>query len=134
MRWIFIAGMVAVTTLAADGQVHKYDPLTRHCKLLEANPAILESGEAIRLAINKVIPPPVDDQKITDAQVIVTVAVDAGGSPQCAAALEEYPPLARACVDAAKGWKFDPYTAEGQAVPFVTRLTFHVTPKKVWVE
>ena len=133
MKFTFIASMVAVITLAAVGQVHKYDPLTRDCKLLKANPAILELGEAIRLAISKVIPQALGDRQNGDAQVIVTVAVDAGGSPQCLAATD-VSLLTRSGIEATKGWKFDPYVVEGHAVPFVTRLTFHFTQQKVWVE
>jgi TonB-like protein len=134
MKLTLIASMAALITLAAVGQVHKYDPPTKGCKLLKANPPTIESGEAIRLAINKVIPQALGDPQNGDAQVVVTVAVDKGGSPQCVAAIEDYPLLARACIEAVKGWKFDPYTAEGHEVPFVTRLTFRFTQQKVRVE
>jgi hypothetical protein len=133
MKVTFIASAVAVIALAAIGRAQAYYPLSRNCKLLQANPAILESGEAIRRAINKVIPDPLGDQKGTKAQVIVTIAVAASGQPQCVAATE-VSLLTRSGIEAAKGWKFDPYIVKGQAVPFVTKLTFHFTQQKVWVE
>jgi outer membrane biosynthesis protein TonB len=133
MKVAFIACVVAIIALATIARAQKYDPLTRNCKLLKAKPAMLEPGEAIRRAINKVIPQALGDQQNAEAQVIVTVAVDAGGSPQCVAAAE-VSLLTRSGIEAAKGWKFDPYLVKGHAVPFVARLTFHFTQLKVWVE
>jgi outer membrane biosynthesis protein TonB len=133
MKLVFVASLAAVITLATVSRAQTYDPLTRNCKLLKSNPAMLEPEEAIRRAINKVLPPLLDDQKIGDAQVIVTVAVDASGSPQCVAATE-VSFLTRSGIEAAKGWRFDPYLVKGHAVPFVTRITFHFTRQKVWVE
>jgi hypothetical protein len=128
MKLVFVASLAAVITLATVSRAQTYDPLTRNCKLLKSNPAMLEPEEAIRRAINKVLPPLLDDQKIGDAQV--TVAVDAGGSPQCVAATE-VSFLTRSGIEAAKGWRFDPYLVKGHAVPFVTRITFHFTRQKV---
>jgi outer membrane biosynthesis protein TonB len=131
MKVAFIASVVAIISLATIARAQKYDPLTRNCKLLKAKPAMLEPGEAIRRAINKVIPQALGDHQNGEAQV--TVAVDAGGSPQCVAATE-VSLLTRSGIEAAKGWRFDPYLVKGHAVPFVARLTFHFTQLKVWVD
>jgi TonB family protein len=133
MKLTSIASVVAVIALATIACAQTYDPLTRNCKLLKAKPAILESGEANRRAINKVIPQALGDQQNEEGRVIVTIAVDAGGSPLCVAATE-VSPLTRSGIEAAKNWKFAPYIVEGHAVPFVTRITFHFTKEMVRVE
>jgi TonB family protein len=133
MKLAFLANVVVIIALASVARAQTYGPL-KNCQLLKARPAILESAEAIRRAINKIIPQVADDRRSDEGKVIVTVAVDADGSTRCVAAKDEFPVLTRACIEAAKDWKFDPYIVEGHAVPFATRLTFHFTQQKVWVE
>jgi hypothetical protein len=134
MKLIFIANVVAIIALASIVRAQTYDPLTSNCKLLKAKPVMLESAEAIRRATNQVIPQTLVDQSNSEVQSIVTVAVAEDGSTRCVAAKEEYPVLTRACIEAVKGWKFDPFLVNGHTLPFVTRLTFHLTHEKVWVE
>jgi outer membrane biosynthesis protein TonB len=133
MKSAFIANVVVIIALASIARAQTYGPL-KNCKLLKARPAILESGDAIRRAINKIIPQVLGDQQNEEGKVIVTVAVDADGSTRCVAAKNEYPLLTRDSIEAAKDWKFDPYIVEGHPVPFVARLTFYFTQQKVWVE
>jgi hypothetical protein len=128
MKLPSIINVVMIVALATIARAQTYEPL-KTCKLVKARPIILESGEVIRRAINKVIP-----KGNRDAAVIVTVAVDAEGSPRCIAAKNQDQLLASDCIEAAKHWKFDPYIVEGNPVPFVTRLTFHFTQQKAWVE
>jgi hypothetical protein len=134
MSRIILACAVAVLALHVAGCAQTYDISAWDCGLLKENPTNLGVGEAVRRATKRVMPVLLGDEKTMDARVTVAVAVDAHGSVQCVHAKEGHPLFIGACTEAAKDWKFRPYTVKGHSVPFVPDLTFHFTGQKVRLE
>jgi hypothetical protein len=132
-RIVFLC-VVAVLTLHGAGNAQGYDISAWDCDLLKATPAQLGAGDAARRATKKVIPELLSDATIKDARVTVAVVVDAGGSVQCVHGKQGHPLLIGASIEAAKNWKFRPYTVKGHSVPFVADLTFHFVGHKVIFE
>jgi outer membrane biosynthesis protein TonB len=132
---LMVAAAFAMLGLPSPAQATQtYDLSAWECDLLKSSPPKLSVGEAVRRATRKVMPGIPGDATIRDARVTVVIAVDATGSVQCVHAKQGHPLLIASCIEAAKDWKFKPYTAKGHRSAFLVDLTFHFTNQKVVVD
>ena len=124
---LILVAAFAVLSLAVTAQTTQtYDLSTWECELSMA--------AALQRVTKKVMPEIPGDATIQDARVTVVIAVDANGSVQCVHAKQGHPLLIGSCIDAAKDWKFKPYTAKGHRSAFLVDLTFHFTNREVVVD
>jgi len=87
----------------------------------------VSTGEAIKAATSKVQPdyPPMAKQLGLRGEVEVEAHIDESGSVESVKAKTGNPILANAAVEAARHWKFTPFTANGKPVKVVAELTFN---------
>ena len=86
--------------------------------------------EAMRAAVSKPSPqyPPVARQMKVAGKVDVEATVSTDGTVESAKAIAGNPLLTPAAVNAVKGWKFNPFTENGQPAKAIVVLSFDFHP------
>jgi protein TonB len=94
--------------------------------LLSAQPIRVGEDEARKAALQKTQPtyPPIARQMNLSGRVLLDVTVDTAGSVEKVDVVSGNPILAGSASQAAKQWKFQPFTADGKATEAVIRIGF----------
>ena len=91
-----------------------------------ADPRRVNEQEGLKSVVQRVSPvyPPMAKQLKVAGRVVVDMTVAEDGSVESADVVNGNPILASAAKNAAKGWKFQPFQADGKSSKAVVRVNF----------
>ena len=94
--------------------------------LMSAQPLRVGEDEARKAAVQKTQPtyPPIARQMNLSGRVLLDITVDTNGSVEKVDIVSGNPILAGSASQAAKQWKFQPFTADGKNTEAIIRIGF----------